>query len=62
MKDKITVGFVIQTYDKKGNCIKQEFVAGDQVDWENEVGEPIDPPKHTYFPLDMIQPKISIDK
>ena len=41
--NKITVGFVIQKFDV-GNkkLISQEFVAGDQVDYENEDGEPID--------------------
>lgn len=40
---KITYGFVIQTFDTKTNkCTKQEFVAGDQVDWEDGIGEPIE--------------------
>lgn len=39
---KITVGFVIQTYDTSlGKFMSQEFVAGDQVDFENESGEPL---------------------
>lgn len=40
--NKITTGFVIQTYNTQTNkCIRQEFVAGDQVEWEDEDGTPI---------------------
>ena len=53
---KITVGFVIQTYDDAGKCTAAEFVAGDQVDWEDGDGEAIDPPAHEYFPFSMLQP------
>lgn len=53
---KITVGWVIQTYDDSGNCIAQEFVAGDQVDWENEEGEFLPTPVYNYQSFDMIQP------
>lgn len=36
---KITTGFVVQTYDTDLECCThQEFVAGDQVDWEDEDG------------------------
>ena len=36
---KITTGFVVQTFDTDLECcINQEFVAGDQVDWEDEEG------------------------
>ena len=45
MLKKITTGFVIQDFDEKtGKCVSQEFVAGDQVDWENEDGESIEAP------------------
>jgi hypothetical protein len=55
---KITVGYVIQDYDDKGKCISQEFIAGDQVDWEDEYGESIDTPSnHVYFPFNMKQPR-----
>ncbi len=55
--DKITTGFVVQTFDDKGNLHHQEFVAGDDVVWEKE-GQPIDanqlPLKgKEYHPLDM---------
>jgi len=60
MLKKITTGFVIQDFDEKtGKCISQEFVAGDQVDWEDEDGEAIVSPDgegFDYFPFDMVQP------
>lgn len=66
IKKKITIGFVIQTYNEDGKCTGQEFVAGDQVDWEDENGEPIDAPVQTaswrdyeYQPFDMVQPNTS---
>jgi len=55
--NKITVGFVVQTFEKnnKGKfvCTKQEFIAGDQCDYEDAEGNPIDPPDHEYQPYDM---------
>ena len=58
-KKKITVGFVIQTFvdDGKGGnkCIEQEFVAGDQVDWEDHEGNPI-LAWDEYQPYHMVQP------
>jgi len=56
MMTKITVGFVIQDYNEDGICTSAEFVAGDQVDWENDEGNPVDEPSHTYFPFEMVQP------
>jgi hypothetical protein len=59
--NKITPGFVIQTYQKQGNkfvCTKQSFTAGDPVDRENEQGEPVDVDvrEEQYQPFDMVQP------
>jgi len=60
--DKITVGFVIQEYqtEKDGSHtpIRQEFIACDQVDYEDTNGEPIevDTLKETYCPFEMVQP------
>jgi len=55
--NKITVGFVIQTFEKntagKFICTKQEFIAGDQVDYEDTEGSPLDPPEHKYQPFNM---------
>lgn len=58
---KITTGFVIQTYNEDtGDCIGQEFIAGDQVDYEDEQGESCKP-FAAYFPFDMIQPETKIN-
>ena len=60
---KITTGFVIQDYITLPNgtlvCQNQSFVAGEQVDYENEVGEPIevDTTKEVYCPFGMESPK-----
>ena len=54
---KITVGFVTQSYEKnaagKFICTDQEFIAGDQVDYENVDGNTITPPEHDYRPFEM---------
>jgi hypothetical protein len=53
---KITYGFVIQKWDAEtGKFLGQEFVAGDQVDYENELGEPIDELEPEYRQFDMVQ-------
>ena len=57
---KITPGFVVQTYDTKtGRCIEQSFVAGDDVSYENENGDPVDwrEKEDACQPFDMMQPK-----
>ena len=55
---KITVGFVTQSYDKnaadKFICTGQEFIAGDQVDYEDTNGNTITPPTHDYQPFEMV--------
>ena len=59
---KTTVGFVTQTFDTAtGKCTHQEFVAGEQVDWEHgdeEIEEPDNCPDH---PLEMVQPNEDTD-
>ena len=56
--NKITTGFVVQVY-KDGHCIAQQFVAGDQVDYEDENEMPIiTNAKEKYCPFDMVQPLI----
>jgi len=54
---KITVGFVTQTFKKsrKGRfvCTHQEFIAGDQCDYEDAEGNSIEPPDHEYQPYNM---------
>ena len=57
--NKITTGFVIQTFEIDGdkeNPVSQEFIAGDQVDREDENGEPVDWIEKEYLPFDMVQP------
>jgi hypothetical protein len=54
---KITIGFVTQTYAKNSAgefvCAEQEFIAGDQVDYEDANGNKINPPDHKYQPFNM---------
>jgi len=54
---KVTVGFVAQTFEKDGGggfvCTHQEFIAGDQCDFEDAEGNPIEPPEHEYQPYNM---------
>jgi hypothetical protein len=75
--NKITTGFVVQKFDTEtGLCIRQEFIAGDAVEYEDESGNPIDDDdddddddeyseafdvtKLVYQPFDMVQPKQTI--
>ena len=55
--NKITTGFVVQKYRKnsigKFRCIHQEFVAGDDVQFENIKGDSIEAPEHEYQPFNM---------
>jgi len=54
---KITVGFVVQVYDTETNkYTSQEFVAGDQVDFEDEYGKAVDSIS-AYLPFEMVQPQ-----
>lgn len=62
--NKITTGFVIQSFDTdKQEFVNQTFVAGDQVDYETEDGEPINEidfeeriaGKQTYLAFNMVQ-------
>ena len=54
---KITVGFVTQSYKRnaagKFVCKGQEFIAGDQVDYEDLDGNTIKAPEHDYQPFEM---------
>ena len=55
--NKVTTGFVIQKYRKqstgKFKCIDQEFVAGDDVQFEDFHGDSVEPPEHDYQPFNM---------
>jgi hypothetical protein len=54
---KTTVGFVVQTFRKNSQgryiCTHQEFIAGDQCDYEDVHGNPIEPQEHEYQPYNM---------
>ena len=63
--NKITTGFVIQTFDTETNeWVNQEFISDSVVVWENEEGNPLDLDSFTiqqegslpYLPFNMIQP------
>jgi len=58
---KVTIGFVSQKFETvngKHVCVGQDFIASDQVDYENDAGETvdIDVAKEQYQPFDMVQP------
>ena len=54
--NKITTGYVIQKFDTETNkFISQEFIAGDEVDFEDEQGNAVDC-FDEYLPFDMEQP------
>ncbi len=56
----------MQTFDDKGEFVEQEFIADDEVTFENEYGETLnlkELPKQgdEYFPFDMVQKSTDID-
>jgi len=55
--NKVTTGFVVQKFRKnelgKFACIHQEFVAGDDVQYENLKDHSIEAPEHDYPPFNM---------
>jgi hypothetical protein len=51
---KITPGYVFQTFED-GKCISQEFIAGDQDDYEDVNGNPLpETPDYEYQPFNMV--------
>jgi hypothetical protein len=59
--NKITPGFITQIFEKQHEkfvCVDQGFTASDQVDREDEKGEPVDIDTQTeeYQPFNMVQP------
>ena len=56
---KITHGFVVQVFDtEKGRFVSQEFVAGDEVAYEDSHGEAVDSDMvAAYLPFHMVQPE-----
>ena len=60
--NKTTTGFVVQKFDTETRqFISQEFIAADEVDFENEDGEPVDS-FDEYLPFDMKQPNAVSDQ
>ena len=61
MITKTTYGCVRQVFNDKGNCVSQEFIADDRVEWKDENGNKVFPPfvnsAHNHLPLDMVQPE-----
>jgi hypothetical protein len=55
---KTTVGFVAQTFEKNDEgrfvCTRQEFIAGDQCDYEDVEGNTVEPPDYEYQPYNMM--------
>jgi len=66
--NKVTTGFVIQKFrnDSTGKfrCTNQEFVAGDDVQFENAKGKSIETPEHEYqqFNMTLISSSQIIDR
>jgi hypothetical protein len=62
MMRKVTFGSVMQEYVELGDtlvCVGQEFVAGDEVTWEDVNGEVVDTPvDHVYQSFEMEQPEV----
>jgi hypothetical protein len=52
---KITEGYVEQAFDEDGKLVKQKFVCGYPVEYENEDGSPAED-RIFYAPFDMVQP------
>ena len=58
--NKITAGFVIQVFDTElRRFVSQQFVAGDDVAYEDKNGDPVDwrEGEDAYQPFDMVQPR-----
>ena len=59
--NKITVGYVVQTYNDDTQCMSQEFIASDDVTYETLQGEKIEvagPVIDQYCPMVMVQPEL----
>lgn len=66
--NKITAGFVSQKFQRQDDgkfiCTWQEFIASDDVQYENVNGEAIEAPEHEYQPFEMslIRTRLIIDR
>ena len=58
---KTTSGFVTQNFDDDGRLINQNFTAGDEVQWEDENWNEIEP-RDFYYPFKMAKPKPSTEE
>ena len=59
---QIIIGYVIQSFDKDGFLLRQDFIESEQTEWENNNQEPIDEPQeYEDFPRDLIQPDDEYD-
>jgi hypothetical protein len=61
--NKVTAGFVVQVFDTElRRFVSQEFVAGDQCDYEDKDGNAVESKalevdgKEASLPFDMVQP------
>lgn len=61
---KTTTGQVVQKFDSDtGRCLSQEFVAGNQVEWTDQQGNPIEDGMYGidtegfYWPIELKQPE-----
>ena len=59
MLKKITYGFVVQSYSETSKVfVHQEFIAGEEVEWETCEGRKIETPDgDPYLNYNMVQPK-----
>jgi hypothetical protein len=60
--NKVTIGFVVQTFNDEGECLSQEFMASDETTYELEDGTAINQEDmpfggNEYFSFDMVQPE-----
>lgn len=55
--NKIVIGFVVQRY-VDGRCTEQQFIASDEVSYEDPDGEPVevDLTSEKNQPMEMVQP------
>lgn len=52
---KITAGFVVQTFDDNGKFISQEFIENGGVDFEDGCGNPVEGDENLEHSFEMAQ-------
>ena len=61
MFSKFIDGYVIQHFDGNGKCISQEFIADNDAEWEDDIGNIIGCPNDSwYYPFTMEQPESNL--